>query len=214
MAAVSGAGILAAKILLQKPPFITLLPITLYTAMEFLQYMQYDTLDDCKSTRNSTLAKVAYYLIWLQPIVWNLTWSASNSSPVFKYTLALSVFVFFLCLDRHWLRILHNGPVNKNEAHNTGQDCTRKGKTHLFWTFDLKTAGGLEPNWILYFLLMFAPHIYLGDTQHFAKSMVAGLVLAWSLAGGRVEEFTSYWCANSVPYLVFAEVVSLLKPLA
>jgi hypothetical protein len=211
-AAVLGVGLLTAKVVFQDVPWITLLPLALYTVMELLQYKQYDTLDRCgDNTENTFLAKMAYIVIWLQPVFWNLMWAVEDGHPVFKYTLALSLFVFILCVDRNWLHIIHNGGTNKEEAHNHGRDCTRKGKTHLFWEFDLKTNAGLEPNWLWYIMMMFAPQLFLGDKDHFVKSMMVGLGLAWYMARGNTEEMSAFWCANSVPYFLFAEIATLLK---
>ena len=88
-------------------------------------------------------------------------------------------------------------------------NCTRSGKTHLYWTYDLKGKGGLEPSWILYFLLMFSAHIYLGDKYRFASMMTLGLGVAWYFSKGP-PEVTSLWCAYSVPYILSAEIGSLM----
>jgi hypothetical protein len=204
-AALCGVALLIFKIKFQGASWIALLPVALYTLMELLQWKQYDTLDRCDKTENTLLARLAYVIIWLQPIVWNFMWMKQDGHPIFRYTFAISIVVFLLCLDRNWLHLIHKGDVNRKEAHNHGKDCSRAGKSHLFWSFDLKTNSGLEPNWLLYFVLMFGSQMYLGDKNHFVKMMAVGLVLAWTLAKGRVEEMSAYWCANSIPYFLFAE---------
>jgi uncharacterized protein DUF5765 len=207
--AVAGSLLLAAKIALNNVPLLTLLPLTLYVLMEVLQYFQYDELDKCSSTKNKKLTQFAYVLIWLQPVIWNLLPSLQRgSSPIFGFSFAVSVFILLLSLDRNIFHILHKGEPNDKEAHNIGEDCTHTGRSHLYWTFDLKTLRGLEPNWLWYFVLMFGPHIFLGDKSHFAKIMLAGAALSFALAKGNGEEFTSYWCANSIPYFLFAELAN------
>ena len=120
VATVCGAILLCTKLTLRRQPLMTLLPLTLYIGMEFLQYLQYDSLDECSDKKNSGLAKVAYLLIWLQPVVWNIMWAVTQNHPVFSFTLALSVFVLIMCIDRSWLHLFHTGKSNPLEAHNTG----------------------------------------------------------------------------------------------
>jgi len=202
-------GCLLIKKRMDGAEWIEILPLTLYVMMELLQFRQYDTVNDCRNKENVTLTKLSYVLVWLQPVVWNWHFYLKTGHVVFEYTMLIAILVMILAFDRVFTRIIYKRDNNALEAHNTGRNCTLMGKWHLFWTYDMKTGIGLEPNFFVYFLLLFAGHLYLRDSQHFVKSLVTGIVFVlFMIKGSKAEEFTSMWCAWSIPYMLLGEYLS------
>lgn len=187
----------------------SLVPLILYIVMEALQWKQYDTIDKCDNPENKSLSKLSYVLIWLQPIVWNWHFYMKTHEDVFKFSAVISGLILVLTMDRVFSKVIHTMPYNDKESHNVGENCTKQGKKHLYWTYNLGTAGGLEPNWLWYFVLLFMPHIYKGDQYNFTLPMIAGMLVALYVTGKSIE-FTSTWCAYSIPYFLVSEVLNIV----
>ena len=192
----------------KRKTWASLLPILLYVVMEFLQWKQYDKIDKCDDVENKELTKLAYVLIWIQPVVWNYKFMMErvNDSNIFKYTFGLSIIIFILAMDRMYTKTISKGKPNSLELHNQGENCTSFGEKHLQWVFDLNTNLGMEPNWLWYFVLMLAPHFYLGDPTNFGKIFSFSAVFACIMCRGASLEVASYWCYLSIPmYLIFLD---------
>mgnify|MGYP007034287108 FL=1 len=99
------------------------LPLAFYVAMELLQYKQYDTLDKCNN-ENKTLTRLSYVLVWLQPILWNWQFYQMERSEVYRYTMWISVAVFFLAMDRMFTNFLYRSPGSNDELHEIRENAS------------------------------------------------------------------------------------------
>jgi len=64
-----------------------LVPLLFYSLMEFLQTVQYFYVNQCSSATNTFLTEIAYVLVIVQPLMWNLFFyyrSDKNGCTVLK----------------------------------------------------------------------------------------------------------------------------------
>ncbi|KAG2389274.1 hypothetical protein C9374_013834 [Naegleria lovaniensis] len=180
-----------------------------YTAMEFLQFLQYcfGIEGTCGSTSNVTLSIVAHFLIWTQPIVHNY-WCLKNTAKgrkLFRYALCCSILtlvVATVCLIMGYFHVggfgvSTNGfdPVNGTPGNILGIEiqnvnsklCSMQGPNHLYWMFPYHPLWGHGISWYVWILLAGFPHFFrysVKDNDFFGKSWVMGsaVVGGWLVA--------------------------------
>jgi len=180
--------------------------IFFYVLMELLQTVQYSLLNDCENTLNQLLTEVAFFLVIVQPLLWNF-YFYSNSLPseggLFKVGMALAAaWIVFILLGRLLYGSSGTDP-KKNSWIYGNKVCTYKGTSHLYWQWTSADLGELNATFLMYMLVWFVPGLI--SATHFTSALflMAGAALGAGLTAwwGDMREFASIWCYISVPLL-------------
>jgi len=197
-------------------PIISILIPIFYTIMEITQYYQYTVIDKCDNVFNQNLTKFTWFLQWIQPLLWNLTYFyiTKSNKEVFKFAAVLSFIVFIAAM----LRVFNtsNRKSFSHEAQVNGRNCAVSGEKHIKWENNAQTYYGLEPNWGVFILLWFIPILWIRPI-HLAKNIfswqILGIVITSMLLYKRsgyefMDQFASTWCFISIPGVILGEFVS------
>nr|CAG4715500.1 unnamed protein product [Naegleria fowleri] len=103
--------------------------------------------------------------------------------------------------------------INGVPLQNIGTSmCSYQGPNHLYWMFPYHQLYGYAPHWFTWLLITVLPHFFryqpVDDWFMSNYIMGFGLFSGWvlsvivSLSFGVFHEIWSYWCLESVPYLV------------
>ncbi|KAG2381474.1 hypothetical protein C9374_006463 [Naegleria lovaniensis] len=103
--------------------------------------------------------------------------------------------------------------VNHVPLQNIGTSlCSYQGPNHLYWMFPYHQLYGYAPHWFTWLLITVLPHFFryqpVDDWFMSNYIMGFGIFSGWvlsviiSLNFGVFHEIWSYWCLESVPYLV------------
>lgn len=213
----AAVGALASVAALLDPTWrrnLTYVPLIFYTCMELLQGIQYSHVNMCGTPANRLSTEVAYVLVIVQPLMWNLLFYLR--SPAVSCDRRL--FVLGMVMAAIWMvfhvaaRILHGveGYPGRTFGTNTydgdSSGCTlRDPGHHLYWKWASADLGALEASWLMYLLVWFVPALVSRTSRAEAAFTMAGAALAAVVTwrwGSRRDEYASLWCMFSVPLLV------------
>jgi len=196
-----------------------------YTIMEAFQYLQHVVgFETCDST-NTQLTVVGFYLIWLQPVVWNywgLVVSSDDSKRLFRCTLTMSI-VSLLFSTAGLIVGFMKGRYTYTEEFllQLGEvTCTHPSDKHFYWLFNVDALVGFRPHWFTFLSLLTIPQLFRKNkAQHWwGPGWVAAFVHLFGFFFGGwyfgdpnsinadksfslifTHTIASGWCAFSVP---------------
>lgn len=208
------------------------IPFAFYTCMEFLQGIQYFSVNECGSLHNVIGTEIAYILVIVQPLMWNLlfyfrTSPRDCSKNLFLVGIAMSiVWIIFSVASRIVITpqntILHNPHSYMPNKEETGlskeainaSGCTMQAspKNHLYWKWKSAYLFGLDANWLMYLMIWFIPALLSESEIITIGGILFGAVIAAIVTinyGAKIVEFASLWCLFSVPllFLMFIDVI-------
>ena len=195
------------------------IPFAFYTCMELLQGVQYSHVNRCGEKANVISTEIAYLLVIVQPLMWNVIYYRRTSGCERK------VFVVGMAMAAVWIvmnvaaRVLHGAPGFVERTNDTfsyvreggtvggEKGCTMKaeGNHHLYWKWSSADFRGMDANWLLYLLIWFVPALVSAGQRKnvlFAMGAAAIAFVITAKFGADVAEFASLWCMFSVPFLV------------
>lgn len=212
--------------------YVSAMTTFVYTLMETLQYYQHASLDKCDDKTNIALSKMAYILVAIQILVWQINWyfNSTENKTVFLCTGTLALVTTGFMLLRLLLAHFREKSTGSGsgsgkmtaESNNRGRFCTVSGSSHLAWQFDLPQFLGFEPNWFSYMVLWFVPLIFfrpIPDALSIFFSFAAGILGSLATLYYRkrkeetfrevIEQFASTWCLMSIPFLFLSLSITL-----
>lgn len=197
-----------------------------YCGMELLQTIQYSYIDQCDNPINRFLTEIAYCLIIIQPLMWNVFFYL-NSNKCEKYIFKTAI---YLCL--FWMamniasRVLYKKVLtplsSKSSAFADEKICTKKLQyAHLYWKWTSADFYDFNANYLTYLMLWFIPALISKSSFYYAilfiLSTIATVIFIYGLNYSSKElflTFTSSWCFISVPIvlvLILYIIVSKIK---
>jgi hypothetical protein len=179
-----------------------------YIAMEILQGIQYFFVNQCSNAVNIALTEIAYILVLVQPLMWNMFYYFNSEASDKKiFIVAIGLFILWMIFDV-LARLLYN-KIGLNKTKNYGHAfsdkvCTKQKRTHLYWEWTSADFGSLGANIFSYFLIWFVPALF---SQQFRS--ISLIIMALAAFAGFVPimnneffTFSSLWCYISVPIML------------
>ena len=179
-----------------------------YIFMELLQGIQYFFVNQCSNFVNIFLTEIAYILVLVQPLMWNMFYyfnSAESDKKVFL--VAIVSFIIWMISDI-WARVMYdktgNNKTKKHGFFAGDKVCTKKQKTHLYWEWTSANFGDLNATVLSYYLIWFIPALF---SSQFRNTSILMMVLALfsafiAMLNNEFFTFASLWCYTSVPIFV------------
>lgn len=188
-----------------------------YTIMELLQGIQYFFINQCSNLWNIYLTEVAYILVILQPLIWNIFYY-KNSNLFDK-----QIFITAICFSIVWIivnvlsRVLYDKTKIPNSEDKFGspqtQDnsifgsdkvCTKKKITHLYWEWTSANFLDLNANMLTYLMIWFIPGLVSSRFRKSSLVLISSALFAAYVTYLTKEAFvfTSLWCYISVPIVL------------
>ena len=188
-----------------------------YTIMELLQGIQYFFINQCSNLWNIYLTEVAYILVILQPLIWNIFYY-KNSNLFDK-----QIFITAICFSIVWIivnvlsRVLYDKTKIPNSEDKFGspqtQDnsifgsdkvCTKKKITHLYWEWTSANFLDLNANMLTYLMIWFIPGLVSSRFRKSSLVLISSALFAAYVTYLTKESFvfTSLWCYISVPIVL------------
>lgn len=196
-----------------------------YCGMELLQSIQYSYVDECDNPINIFLTEIAYVLVVVQPLLWNVFFYV-NSNKFEKYIFKTAI---YLCL--FWIfmnvasRVLYKKVLvpqsSKRHAMAGDKVCTKKLQyAHLYWKWTSADFYDFNANYLSYLMLWFIPALISKSGFYYAMLFIMSIIITatfiYNIHSSREElflTFTSSWCFISVPivlvlilYIMFSKV--------
>jgi len=196
-----------------------------YTIMEGFQWVQHVVGFETCDAVNTRLTIVGFYLVWLQPVVWNywgLQVSDVSSKRLFRCTLFMAivaVIVATLALVIGMNR--EHVPYSEEFLLQIGnKTCTYPSKTHFYWLFSVDSLAGFRPHWFTFLSLLSIPQLFRKNKDrhwwgpgwvavfvHLSGFFFGGWYFGDPNSIGAEKSFSlifthtiaSGWCAFSVP---------------
>jgi hypothetical protein len=190
--------------------------------MEFLQGIQYFFINDCDSFYNYFLTEIAYILVILQPLIWNIFFyfnTINNESSLF------STAIWFCIL---WIivnilsRILYNTNYSNSQTketsiHASNRVCTKQvsSKSHLYWEWTSANFYDLNANYLQYLMLWFIPALISSKFRLISIILIISALISLFIANhmtslkNELFIIPSLWCYFSAP-IVLVVILSLL----
>ena len=179
-----------------------------YIFMELLQGIQYFFVNQCSNFVNIFLTEIAYILVLVQPLMWNMFYyfnSVESDKKVFL--VAIVSFVVWMILDISARVMYDKTGNNKTKKHGFfagDKVCTKKQKTHLYWEWTSANFGDLNATVLSYYLIWFIPALF---SSQFRNTSILMMVLALfsafiAMLNNEFFTFASLWCYISVPIFV------------
>lgn len=178
-----------------------------YSLMELLQTIQYFLVNECDNMLNVFTTNIAYVLIILQPLLWNMYFyinAEKKDRNIFKLAIILAIiFIIFNIITR----LLYNKTTyyrNSTRKETVYQykkgTCTRYDKFHLYWTWNSIYLRDLHPNMLLYFLIWFIPALLVKKFRMYIYIIFGSLILSYLIALYNNASYTvsSTWCYLSI----------------
>ena len=180
-----------------------------YTLMEILQGIQYFYINQCSNIWNKILTEIAYLLVILQPLIWNVYYF-SNSNFCDK-----NIFITAIWFSIVWIvvNVLSRLLYDKNIFYNMTKQssgfasnnvCTKQKKTHLYWEWTSANFHDLHPNFFSYLMIWFIPALISTKFRITSIIVIISALMA-AVASVYVKEvftFSSLWCYVSVPIVL------------
>ena len=198
-----------------KQDSLILLPLLFYTIMELLQTVQYFFVNQCSSSTNRFLTEIAYVLVIVQPLLWNLFFvlrspPASSDRKIFLVGMVFAAVWLLFNLTGRLLylrrprrhinrRSIFSPP--KNARYNA---CTRRFKNdHLFWEWSSTELYDFNANYLMYLMIWFLPALCSSSQVRYAGILMGSALvgLGFSFLSG-VKTFPSIWCFISIPIIL------------
>ncbi len=171
-----------------------------YAGMEFLQFLQHRTLNQCSTKENQVLATVAFLYVVVQPFLWQYyAYRCHSKTPFQKGVFALSMLLSGVVAASFLLR-WGTGTDSKGTDMMTGELCTKKDDGHLYWQWPIGVSHMKVANWFMFMVVWFAPLIFFADGG-VGIGLAGGAVLSYALSKRSVE-YPSTWCLMSLPLLL------------
>ena len=182
-----------------------------YSAMELLQTIQYSYVNQCDNMINKILTEIAYVLVIVQPLIWNIFFYY-NSDKYEKYIFLTAI---YLCLA--WIvvnvsaRLLYKKVFipqkPQDSAFASDKVCTRKIHSHLYWTWTSAHFYEFNANYLMYVLLWFIPALISKSSFYYAiiiiLSSIIGLMYGYTHNPSELFiTFTAAWCFISIPIVL------------
>jgi len=178
-----------------------------YTLMEILQGVQYKYINQCDTKINKMLTEFAYILVILQPLMWNLFFYINSSKCEKQIFMVGIVFAIIWMIINLAARIAYNpqnSQLKRDSVFANSSPCTKKNKSHLFWTWPSAHFGDLTANYLMYLLIFFIPGL-VSSSFRMVSIILAVFAFIGALMAYLADEFyifTSVWCYISVPMIV------------
>lgn len=179
-----------------------------YAAMELLQGIQYFFVNQCSNVVNIFLTEIAYLLVLVQPLMWNMFYYFNSDTCDKKiFLVAIVSFVVWMIVDVGSRLLYNKTDLNKTEINNplaSDKVCTKKQKTHLYWGWTSADFGSLNATFLSYFMIWFIPALFSNRFRMTSVLMIAFAILSAVIAGlsGEFFTFASLWCYISIPILL------------
>ena len=188
------------------------LPVLLafYTAMEALQTAQYMLVNECSDPRNRWLTEVAYALVVVQPLLWNVVFylrmSKSTSKRVFLCAAAMCVLWILMSAFSRLTYAGEDTDALCSFFHRGETPCTMQDDGgHLYWSWPSRHYRDMNASFFMYLVLWFVPALFVAQTRPTGVVLVIGAALSLAvtmlMGKGNLIEFPSTWCLASVPIL-------------
>lgn len=212
-----GAAISIYRIYYKYQLIAILIPV-FYTIMEFTQYFQYKVVNQCDNPVNQNLTKFTWFLQWIQPVLWNITFYiiTKSNKEVLKFSIVLSLIIFVTGM----LRVFNTSDKISitHEVQVKGRNCAISGDKHIMWNNNAQTLYGLEPNWFVFLLVWFIPILWITPFKRAIN------IFCWMISGPLVaiiilnigrntfdlnynDQVGSTWCLLSIPGIILGEFV-------
>ncbi len=161
-----------------------------YTLMELLQLSQFGSVNQCGTLANRALVEVAYVLVLVQPLMWNVVLHARVASH--------RRIAFMLGMVQAGIWIVVNVASRVPtwfRTHRLLSDimcdetaCTFRGDGHLYWQWPFADFRGLNANWLMYLVTWFLPALLVAETRPTGVVLVLGA----SAAVGAMHTYASH----------------------
>jgi len=179
-----------------------------YTIMELLQGVQYFYVNQCSNATNIFLTEVAYILVLLQPLIWNIFYYFNSpESDKNLFLVAIISFIIWMLSDI-MSRLMYNktgsNKTNKNSTFASDKVCTKKQKTHLYWEWTSANFGEFTATYLSYMIIWFIPALFSKNFRSTSLIIMALSAFSGLIAFYNNEFFTypSLWCYISVPIML------------
>ena len=202
------------------------IPIIFYIIMETVQSIQYNYVNECENPINRLLTEIAYILILVQPLMWNLIFLKKNNKLRTKFHEGILYCAVVLCIVwiiGHVIRRFDLYGSNEDlQEHNKFPEIMRGTKTctyknpneHLYWKFNMNSFHGLNANWFMYLVLWFVPGLMVPGELLAVFLLFLGALFSWLYLIYKNQSkhiFPSLWCLTSSPYIFVGLLYSLYK---
>lgn len=190
--------------------------ILFYTIMELTQTLQYLVVNKCNDPINIMLTNFAYFLVIVQPLMWNTVFYLRNRGCDRRvFQLAIILCLVWIAMNVA-TRIAYK-PVRDDYYKRCGvfteksYACTlRDGDgRHLYWTWPSAYIPDLSANYFMYFCLWFIPGLFVAQermpTLFLVVSALLGMLITKSIYG-RLIEYPAIWCYISIPFITLSVV--------
>ena len=198
--------------------------LAFYTAMEALQTVQYMLVNECSDPRNRWLTEVAYALVVVQPLLWNVVFylrmsgmsksgrsstsssSSSSSKRVFLCAAAMCVLWILMSVFSRLTYAGEDKDALCSFFHRGETPCTMQDDGgHLYWSWPSRHYRDMNASFFMYLVLWFVPALFVAQTRPTGVVLMIGAALSLAvtvlMGKGNLIEFPSTWCLASVPIL-------------
>ena len=153
---------------------------------------------------NYLLTNVAYVLVILQPLMWNLYLGANTTGRhdrgVFGAASLLSLAWCLVNLSAK-LQVFSHLPLQTiSDSIYAGPVCTKRDHSHLYWKWEASNYRDMNANMFMYLAVWFLPALITDHRRTMIMIIASALVGAYlSYAADSILIFTAAWCYISVP---------------
>jgi uncharacterized membrane protein len=178
-----------------------------YTIMEFLQSIQYSYVNQCANRMNNMLSEIAYVLVIVQPLMWNLFYyinSVECDKKIFTVGMVLSVIWIVINTLARILYKPENGMTKDHSLFASDISCTKSGRTHLFWEWPSANFKDISANYLTYLLIWFVP-AFVSNRFRIASIVLFLFACIGALVSIYVDDrriIPAVWCYISVPMVI------------
>lgn len=182
--------------------------IIFYSLMELLQGTQYFHVNECTSEINRNLTNIAYILVIVQPLMWNLFFYINSKKEYAKVFMTGIVFALIWMVINILGRLSYDKNTNPQtkdmSIYATDTTCTKKRKTHVYWEWTSANFKDLTANFLMYLMIWFIPSLVVPQFRYISFVLISGALAAalTSYLNGEYFIFTSLWCYISIPLLI------------
>lgn len=185
-----------------------------YTLMEILQTIQYSLVNKCDTWQNKLTTEMAYFLVIVQPLMWNIIFYLRVS----KHNKGIFLVCILMCILWIVMHVLSRSPSLvaryglSTDVTSDAVLCTRQRSAHLYWKWPFADFHGLNANWFMYLSLWFIPCLLVAETRPTGCIIVLGAIVGAFLTYkfGNFQEFASTWCYISIPIMMTTFVHAFL----
>lgn len=178
-----------------------------YTAMEFLQSIQYYFVNQCHNIINRFLTEVAYVLVIVQPFMWNLFFYINSNgcdTQIFIVGMTLALIWLFLNIVSRLFYTPNNALSPHASIFASHSSCTKQNTSHLFWQWPSANFNDLTPNYLMYLLIWFIPGMVSKEFRipSIVTALFACIGAMMSIYANEIYIWPSVWCYISVPMVI------------